>query len=111
LLVLFQRRPFFAVWLCSWSPIPYWIVAALAPLSRYPMGKFLFATFLGRGPRVWFFAALGLVVPVATRTLVTYVLAAITLGVVIATYQRHRAAARPLSPLNEPRLLCGSLPS
>jgi len=110
LLVLFQRHPFFAVWLCSWSPIPYWIVAALAPLSRYPMHKFLFATFLGRGPRVWFFAALGLVVPVATRTLVTYVVAAITLGIVIATYQRHRAAARSPSPLNEPRLLCGSLP-
>jgi membrane protein YqaA with SNARE-associated domain len=101
LLVLFQRRPFFAVWLCS----------TLAPLSRYPMRKFLFATFLGRGPRVWFFAALGLVVPVATRTLVTYVVAAITVGIVIATYQRHRAAARSPSPLNEPRLLFGSLPS
>jgi len=110
LLVLFQRRPFFAVWLCSWSPIPYWIVAALAPLSRYPMGKFLFATFLGRGPRVWFFAALGLVVPVATRSLVMYTLAAILVGAVIATYQRHRAAARLSSTRNEPRRLCASLP-
>jgi uncharacterized membrane protein YdjX (TVP38/TMEM64 family) len=92
LLALFQRRPFFAVWLCSWSPIPYWIVAALAPLSRYPIRKFLLATFLGRFPRVWFFAALGLVVPVATRTLVVYVVAAVVVGLVIATYQRHRAA-------------------
>ena len=31
-LMLFQRSPFFAVWLCSWSPIPYWIVSTLAPL-------------------------------------------------------------------------------
>lgn len=108
LLVLFQRRPFFAVWLCAWSPIPYWVVAALAPLSRYPMKKFLLATFLGRGPRVWFFAALGLVVPVATRTLVIYVIAAIAVGVVIATYQRSRAAAaRPLL-VTERRFACGS---
>ena len=108
LLVLFQRRPFFAVWLCSWSPIPYWIVAALAPLSRYSMAKFLFATLLGRGPRVWFFAALGLVVPVATQTLVIYVVAAISAGVVIATYQRGRAAAGSPSPMSERRLVCGS---
>jgi uncharacterized membrane protein YdjX (TVP38/TMEM64 family) len=87
LLVLFQRHPFFAVWLCSWSPIPYWIVAALAPLSGYPMPKFLLATLLGRGPRVWFFAALGLVVPVATRTLVIYVVAAIAVAVVLAVYR------------------------
>jgi uncharacterized membrane protein YdjX (TVP38/TMEM64 family) len=106
LLVLFERRPFFAVWLCSWSPIPYWIVAALAPLSRYPMPKFLLATFLGRGPRVWFFAALGLVVPVATRTLVLYVVAAIAVGLVIATYQRHRAGlARSASLVTGGRLI------
>ena len=23
---LFQRAPFFTVWLCSWSPLPYWAV-------------------------------------------------------------------------------------
>ena len=110
LLVLFQRRPFFAVWLCAWSPIPYWIVSALAPLSRYSMAKYLFATFLGRAPRVWFFAALGLVVPVATQTLVTCAVAAVAVGVVIATYQRRRAVAGSPSPFSERRLICGSLP-
>jgi uncharacterized membrane protein YdjX (TVP38/TMEM64 family) len=111
LLALFQRRPFFAVWLCSWSPIPYWIVAALAPLSRYSMSKFLLATFLGRFPRVWFFASLGLVVPVDTRTLVLYVVAAIAVGLVIATYQRHRAAlAQSASRVTErPLLVSGSM--
>src|SRR2546422_49261 len=58
-LALFQRSPFFAVWLCAWSPIPYWIVSVLAPMSQYSMRKYLFATFLGRAPRVWFFATLG----------------------------------------------------
>jgi uncharacterized membrane protein YdjX (TVP38/TMEM64 family) len=106
LLVLFQRQPFFAVWLCSWSPIPYWVVAALAPLSRYSMTKYLLATFLGRAPRVWFFAALGLMVPVATQTLVTCALAATAVGIAIATYRRHRFATVSLPLLAE-----GTLPS
>jgi uncharacterized membrane protein YdjX (TVP38/TMEM64 family) len=96
-LALFQRSPFFATWLCSWSPIPYWIVSTLAPLSRYPMRKYLFATFLGRGPRVWFFASLGLVVPVSTRVLVTYVACAIAVGAVALVWNR-RAAGSPQRP-------------
>lgn len=57
---IFQRAPFFAVWLCSWSPLPYWSVRFLSPLSGYPPARHLWATFLGRFPRLWFFAALGL---------------------------------------------------
>ncbi len=48
---LFRRAPFFTVWLCSWSPLPYWAVRILAPISRYPTRKYLLATFLGRFPR------------------------------------------------------------
>jgi len=110
MLALFQKRPFFAVWLCAWSPIPYWIVSMLAPLSRYSMAKYLLATFLGRAPRVWFFAALGLMVPVATQTLVTFAVAAVALGVVIVTWRRPRFAGSPLSSTPQ-RLSCGSLPS
>ena len=94
MLRLFQRSPFFAVWLCSWSPIPYWIVSTLAPLSRYSMRKYLFATFLGRGPRVFFFASLGLVIPVATQVLVTYVACAITIGVAVLVWKRSAAVRR-----------------
>ena len=88
-LALFQRRPFLAVWICSWSPIPYWIVSTLAPLSRYSMRKYLLATFLGRGPRVWFFASLGLVIPVPTQLLVTYVACAISAGVIVLLWKRR----------------------
>jgi uncharacterized membrane protein YdjX (TVP38/TMEM64 family) len=93
-LALFERSPFLAVWVCSWSPIPYWIVSTLAPLSRYPMRKYLLATFLGRGPRVWFFAALGLVVPVSTQVLVTYVACAITVGVMVLVWRQSAATRR-----------------
>ena len=90
-LALFQRSPFFAVWLCAWSPIPYWIVSVLAPMSHYSMRKYLFATFLGRAPRVWFFATLGLVVPVSTQLLATCAIAAIVAGVVVALHKGPRA--------------------
>jgi len=94
-LALFQRSPFFAIWLCAWSPIPYWIVSILAPLSRYSMRKYLFATFLGRAPRVWFFATLGLLVPVSTQVLVTCAVAALVTGIVIAIYKRPRWSRGP----------------
>ena len=56
---LFERAPFLTVWLCSWSPLPYWSVRFLSPLTRFPVSRHLLATFLGRFPRLWFFAALG----------------------------------------------------
>lgn len=93
-LVLFQRSPFFAVWLCAWSPIPYWIVSVLAPLSRYSMRRYLFATFLGRAPRVWFFATLGLVIPVSTQVLATCAIAAVFTGVLVALHKGPRALLR-----------------
>lgn len=90
-LALFQRSPFFAVWLCAWSPIPYWIVCTLAPLSRYPMTRFLFATLLGRAPRVWCFAALGRAFPVSTQLLATAVAIALAIGLVVALRKWPRA--------------------
>lgn len=94
---LFERSPFFAVWLCSWSPLPYWAVRFLAPLSGYPVRPYLVATFLGRMPRLWFFAALGLVVPVATQWLVMVTATMIVVGVLVAIH-RHRAARAAPNP-------------
>lgn len=97
MLALFRRSPFFAVWLCSWSPIPYWIVSTLAPLSRYSKRRYLLATFLGRFPRVWFFASLGLVVPISSQILVTYVACAIVLGVAVIVLRRPTCGSSPSS--------------
>jgi uncharacterized membrane protein YdjX (TVP38/TMEM64 family) len=88
---LFEKSPFFAVWLCSWSPLPYWAVRFLAPLSGYPVRPYLVATFLGRLPRLWFFAALGPVVPVGTQWLAMLTATMILVAVVVAVH-RHRAA-------------------
>ncbi len=89
---LFQKSPFLAVWLCSWSPLPYWAVRILAPLAKYPLKPYLLATFLGRFPRLWFFAAMGTIVPVPTSWLVaTAVL--LTGGGLTAALVRSRRSA------------------
>lgn len=88
-LALFERSPFFAVWLCAWSPLPYWAVRILAPLTGYPMWRYLLATFLGRAPRLWFFAAIGPVVPVSTQLLVTFVVVMLAVAIGIAMRRAH----------------------
>ncbi|MBI1967994.1 MAG: VTT domain-containing protein [Gemmatimonadetes bacterium] len=92
---LFEKSPFFAVWLCAWSPLPYWAVRFLAPLSGYPVQPYLIATFLGRAPRLWFFAAIGLVVPVSTQVLVTITVSMVAIGIVVVLHRRPRGERKP----------------
>lgn len=87
---LFERMPFFTVWLCSWSILPYWSVRFLSPLAGYPVGKQLVATFLGRFPRLWFFAALGVWWDIETRWLIWATVGGIALGLGIWGYRRVR---------------------
>lgn len=87
----FSRVPFFTIWLCSWSVFPYWPVRFMSPLAEYDVRRHLLATSLGRFPRLWFFAALGVwwKVPVS-------VLAAIATGAtaiaLVAWWVRTRRA-------------------
>ncbi len=87
---LFRTAPFFTIWLCSWSPLPYWAVRLVAPLARYPVERYLFATFLGRFPRLWFFAALGAWWKVDTMVLVLIALGSILLAVLVYGIGRRR---------------------
>jgi uncharacterized membrane protein YdjX (TVP38/TMEM64 family) len=102
LLALFQRSPFFVVWFGAWSPLPFWIVVTLASLSRYPKRRFMLASVLGRAPRIWFFASLGLWVPLSSQLLVTYVACAIVVGVAVVVLRRrkrlHDHVSSPVAP-------------
>jgi uncharacterized membrane protein YdjX (TVP38/TMEM64 family) len=91
IVAVFKKSPFFSVWLCAWSPLPYWAVRILAPLARYPVRPYLVATLLGRAPRLWFFAALGLFVRIPTSLLVAVTALMIGLAVAIAAVQQKRA--------------------
>ena len=87
---LFERAPFFCVWMCSWSPLPYWAVRFLAPLSGYDVRRYLLATFLGRGPRYYFIALFGKLLPVSNLALAVITVALIGVAVLIGMVQRGR---------------------
>ena len=97
---LYRRAPFFTIWLCSWSPLPYWSVRFLSPLIGYPVGKHLVATLLGRFPRLWFFAALGLFLPVSGELLAAIAGGSILLAVVAWLLGGRRSKARSRANLS-----------
>ena len=67
----FERAPFATILLCSASPLPYWLVRILSPMAGYPVTRHLLATFIGRLPRLTFFAAIGAYFRVDMRLLFT----------------------------------------
>ena len=93
MLPLFRHAPFFTVWLCSWSPLPHWTVRVLAPLAGYPVTRFLWATALGRFPRLWFFAALG-ALPIPPRMVAGAVAVGITAALALLLSRPISAALR-----------------
>jgi uncharacterized membrane protein YdjX (TVP38/TMEM64 family) len=94
----FDRAPFFTVWLCSWSPLPYWAVRFLAPIARYPVHRYLLATLLGRFPRLWFFAALGAYWRIDTSALVLIAVGSILVGLLAGTVKRRSRALAASHP-------------
>ena len=96
---LFEKAPFFCVWLCSWSPLPYWAVRFLAPLSGYPVRPYLVATFLGRAPRYYLLALFGKLLPVSTLALAVITVVMIGIAVAIAAVRaRLGRRAGPAAP-------------
>jgi hypothetical protein len=77
---LFSRRPAFTVWLCAWSPLPYWPVRLLSPMAGLPLSRHLMATALGRFPQYLVVILLG-----AQLHLSTGVLTAIIVGTTLLT--------------------------
>ena len=97
---LFDKAPFLTVWICAWSVLPYWAVRIVAPVSGYPVKRYMWATFLGRLPKLWFFAALGAWWSVSTELLLAVTAAGVALGFAIWGWKRWRGedAAAELRP-------------
>jgi len=96
---LFERMPFFTVWLCSWSPLPYWAIRIVAPLAGYPVHRYLLATLLGRFPRLWFFAALGLYWSISTKWLAAITLGSVAVAALIWWLKSRKGRTAPAATL------------
>ena len=96
---LFEKAPFFCVWMCSWSPLPYWAVRFLGPLTGYDVRRYMLATFLGRAPRFYVIALFGKILPVSNLALAGITLAMIAVAVLVGMVQRarHQRAAATTS--------------
>lgn len=96
---LFDRHPFFTIWFCAWSPIPYWTVRILAPLSGYPLDRYMTATVLGRFPKLLIFAYLGLYWQAPSDALLLAIAGgSMVLGVAAWGYRRWRGAGGRSTP-------------
>jgi uncharacterized membrane protein YdjX (TVP38/TMEM64 family) len=90
----FAVQPFLTIVVLALTPLPFWIARIAAPLARYPMRRYLTATAIGRLPRLWFYAALGTVLPFSAGTILGVGLgAAAILAIPMALRDRARARA------------------
>lgn len=92
---LFKRRPAFTVWLCAWSPLPYWPVRLLSPLAGLSLSKHLTATALGRFPQYLAVIALGAQLHLSTGALGAIIVGStlLTLGIWVIKRLLQRPAA------------------
>ncbi len=85
---LFARRPFLAIWICAWSPLPDWAARILASHFRYSVRRYLTAFVVGRIPKFWLLAELGLHWMPGGGTVL--VIAAASAGVTLIGLRRRR---------------------
>jgi membrane protein YqaA with SNARE-associated domain len=97
-LALFQRAPFFAIWIGTWSPIPDWTIRLLGPMSRYPLGRYLVAMGLGRFPRYWLFAEIGRRVGVPGAWMAGALTLSLVVGLLAAWHLRGTRARTRMEP-------------
>jgi uncharacterized membrane protein YdjX (TVP38/TMEM64 family) len=71
LVAWFEIQPFLTTAFCALTPIPFWVARVCATLSRYSLPRYLLGTAAGRLPRLWFYAALGTVIPLNNGFLLT----------------------------------------
>lgn len=92
---LFSRRPAFTVWLCAWSPLPYWPVRLLSPMAGLSLSRHLIATALGRFPQYLVVILLGAQLHLSTGLLTAVIVGStlLTLGfwLVQRLWRRPRA--------------------
>jgi membrane protein YqaA with SNARE-associated domain len=86
----FRVCPFLTTVVAALTPIPFWVVRICGVTARYPMGRFILATVVGRFPRIWLFAFLGTALPFAgTLALLVAGFVLVAAGVALAAKRRR----------------------
>ena len=112
IVALFRSNPFLSIWLCALTPLPYWVVRFLGPLTGYPIVPYILATFLGRLPRYYLIARFGRWLPVSdfVLTLAAVVMIAVALAIVIGRWI-HEARRSPSREVPMRSLKAGAQPA
>ena len=99
LVAWFNVNPFLAVVVAALTPLPFWAVRIAAPLAHYPVRRYLTATALGRFPRLWFYAAVGSLIPLNGALIFTGGLALSAVIAALLLHRHRRPAAVPIPDL------------
>jgi uncharacterized membrane protein YdjX (TVP38/TMEM64 family) len=98
----FGRSPFWTVVVFAFTPLPFFVVRALAILHRYSVRRFMAATLAGRMPRIFFYAWFGGLVRVPTWILVALVVGATALVVASRLVRGEALLAETTAPSASP---------
>jgi membrane protein YqaA with SNARE-associated domain len=94
-LAFFRKSPFWLLVMAAYTPIPLAPFKLLAITGGYPFGRYLGAMFVGRVPRYYTLAWLGMLFPVPNWILLA--LGSVITTIYFATMLRRRFSARRLA--------------
>lgn len=94
----YRTSPALTVALCALTPIPFWVARTCSVLTGYPFGKHLAATVIGRFPRVWLIAMVGMAMPFHPAHVLLVGVGVAAIGASVAWHARvgRRFGARPV---------------
>lgn len=94
----YRTSPALTVAMCALTPIPFWVARTCSVLTGYPFGRHLAATVIGRLPRIWLIAAVGMAIPLHPAQLLLVGLGVTAIGASVAWHARvgRRLGARPV---------------
>jgi uncharacterized membrane protein YdjX (TVP38/TMEM64 family) len=98
---LFRRRPFTAILVAGFTPVPFFPVRFLVVMTGYPLPRYLWGVFLSRAPRFWILAALGAYFAIPTGLLAGLFLAMLATVNVPALFKLMTGSA-PGDPFSVP---------
>jgi hypothetical protein len=97
----FARAPFWTVVVFAFTPLPFFVVRALAILHHWPVWRFMAATVVGRMPRIFLYAWFGELLAVPTWMLVAVVVVG-SASVVIGRRLRGEPVLAGIAPDHAP---------